>query len=92
MPIAVALLFDVCVFEGEVSVSRTGSTASQPSLVREGQAVRASEQSPTIDSAEFKVTPFEGAWPFNSGVLQSTGSIRFVSPWMKVGSGRDTAS
>ncbi len=71
---------DVCVFEGEVSVSRTGSTSSQPALVREGQAVRASEQSPTIDSTEYEVAPFENAWPVNSGVLQTTGSIRFVSP------------
>lgn len=71
---------DVCVFEGEVEVTRNGSTSSQPSLVREGQAVRASEQSPTVDSTDYEVTPFEGAWPVNSGVLQTTGSIRFVSP------------
>ena len=71
---------DVCVFEGEVSVSRKGSTSSQPALVREGQAVRASEQSPTVDATDYEVTPFEGAWPVNSGVLQTTGSIRFVSP------------
>jgi hypothetical protein len=71
---------DVCVFEGEVSVSRKGSTSNQPTLVREGQAVRASEQSPTIDSTDYEVAPFENAWPVNSGVLQTTGSIRFVSP------------
>ena len=40
---------DVCVFEGEVSVSRNGSTSSEPTLVHEGQAVRALEQSSTID-------------------------------------------
>jgi hypothetical protein len=71
---------DVCVFEGEVSVSRKGSSAQQPSLVREGQAVRASEQSQTIDSTDYEVTPFKDAWPFNSGILQTTGSIRCVSP------------
>ena len=71
---------DVVVFEGEVSVSRNGLTSSQPTLVREGQAVRASEQSPTIDSTDYAVSPFENAWPVNSGVLQTTGSIRFVSP------------
>ncbi len=71
---------DVCVFEGEVSVSRKGSTSNQPTRVREGQAVRASEQSPTIDSTDYEVAPFENAWPVNSGVLQTTGSIRFVSP------------
>ena len=71
---------DVCVFEGEVSVNKMDSTLSQPTLVREGQAVRASEQSPTVDSADYEVTPFEDAWRVNSGVLQTTGSIRFVAP------------
>ncbi|MCP4787018.1 MAG: FecR domain-containing protein [Fuerstiella sp.] len=71
---------DVVVFEGKVSVSKKGSTSNQPTLVREGHAVRASEQSPTIDSTDYAVAPFENAWPVNSGVLQTTGSIRFVSP------------
>jgi ferric-dicitrate binding protein FerR (iron transport regulator) len=71
---------DVCVFEGKVSVRRTGSTSRQPALVREGQAVRASKQSSTIDSADYEVASFEGAWPVSSGVLQTTGSMRFVSP------------
>ena len=71
---------DVCVFEGEVSVSRNDSISSEPTLVREGQAVRALEQSSTIDSTDFEVAPFENAWPVNSGVLQTTGSMRFVSP------------
>ena len=69
-----------CVFEGEVSVNKKDSTSNQPTLVREGQAVRASEQSPTIDSTDYEVAAFENAWPVNSGVLQTTGSIRFVSP------------
>ncbi|MFY9254166.1 MAG: FecR domain-containing protein [Fuerstiella sp.] len=71
---------DVCVFEGEVSVNKKDSESSQPTRVREGQAVRASEQSPTIDSTDYEVALFENAWPVNSGVLQTTGSIRFVSP------------
>jgi hypothetical protein len=71
---------DVCVFQGEVSVHKKDSTSSQPTRVREGQAVRASEQSPTIDSTDYAVAPFENAWPVNSGVLQTTGSMRFVSP------------
>lgn len=71
---------DVCVFEGEVTVRRKGSAASQPTRVREGEAVRASESSPTVDSADYEVAAFENAWPVNSGVLQTTGSIRFVSP------------
>ena len=71
---------DVCVFEGEVTVRRKGSTANKSALVREGEAVRASESSRTIDFAEYEVAAFENAWPVNSGVLQTTGSIRFVSP------------
>ena len=63
---------DVCVFEGEVSVSRNDSISSEPTLVREGQAVRALEQSSTIDSTDFEVAPFENVWPVNSGVLQTT--------------------
>ena len=37
-------------------------------------------QPPTVDSTDYEVTPFENAWPVKSGVLQTTGSIRFVSP------------
>ena len=29
---------------------------------------------------DYAVAPFENAWPVNSGVLQTTGSMRFVSP------------
>ncbi len=68
---------DVCVFDGEVEVS---SSETAPRLLREGQAIRASEHSKTIDSAPFETSRFEKAWPINSGVLQTTGSIRFVSP------------
>jgi len=71
---------DVCVFEGEVEVSRKGSASNQPTLVHEGQAVRALEQSSTIDSTHYEVALFENAWPVNSGVLQTTGAIRYVSP------------
>jgi ferric-dicitrate binding protein FerR (iron transport regulator) len=71
---------DVCVFEGLVSVNRKGAVPGESSLVREGQAVRASRQSATVDSTEYKVAAFEKAWPVNSGVLQATGSMKFVSP------------
>lgn len=71
---------DVCVFEGEVSVNKMDSMSNQSTLVREGHAVRASEQSPTIDSTEYDVARFENTWPVSSGVLQTTGAIRFVSP------------
>ena len=71
-------LTEVCVFEGEVEVSKQADT--KPRLLREGQAVQASETSETIDSVAFETTQFENAWPVNAGVLQTTGSMRFVSP------------
>ena len=69
---------EVCVFEGEVEVSN--QTAAKPRLLREGQAVQASEVSKSIDSVAFETSQFENAWPVNAGVLQTTGSMRFVSP------------
>ena len=71
-------LTDVCVFDGEVEV--TNQTDSAPHLVREGHAIRASESSRAIDSVAYETAQFENAWPVNSGVLQTTGSMRFVSP------------
>lgn len=69
---------DVCVFDGEVEV--TNQTNAAPRVVREGQAVRTSGPSDVIDSVAYETTRFENAWPVNSGVLQTTGSMRFVSP------------
>jgi ferric-dicitrate binding protein FerR (iron transport regulator) len=69
---------DVCVFDGEVEV--TNQTDTAPRLVQEGQAIRASQNSNTIDSVAYETARFENAWPVNSGVLQTTGSMRFVSP------------
>ena len=71
-------LTDVCVFDGEVEV--TNQTDAAPRIVREGQAVRTSGPSKAIDSVAYETTQFENAWPMNSGVLQTTGSMRFVSP------------
>ena len=71
-------LTDVCVFDGEVEV--TNQTDTTPRVVREGQAVRTSGPSKAIDSVAYETTLFENAWPMNSGVLQTTGSMRFVSP------------
>ena len=74
-------LTDVCVFDGEVEVSSMefdGKAASR--LVREGQAIRASEATRAIDSVAYITSRFENAWPVNSGVLQTTGSMRFVPP------------
>jgi len=71
-------LTEVCVFEGEVEVSN--SMESLPRILREGEAVRTSEGSSTIDDVAYETSRFENAWPVTSGVLQTTGSMRFVSP------------
>ena len=73
---------NVCVFDGEVEVSsRDGSeTGDTAHLLREGEAVRADGEKSSIDSVAYDSSRFEKAWPVNSGVLQTTGSIRFVSP------------
>jgi ferric-dicitrate binding protein FerR (iron transport regulator) len=75
-------LTEVCVFDGKVEVSSPEANRADaaPQLVREGQAIRASEGSKTIDSVAYETTRFENAWPVNSGVLQTTGSMRFVAP------------
>jgi ferric-dicitrate binding protein FerR (iron transport regulator) len=75
-------LTDVCVFDGEVEVSsREGADPDEVAhLLREGEAVRASGGSSSIETVAYHSTRFEKAWPVNSGVLQTTGSIRFVSP------------
>ena len=70
---------DVCVFEGEVEVSRTDSK-NTPQLVREGSAVRSSPKAESIDSVAYATMRYENAWPVTSGVLQSTGLMKFVSP------------
>ncbi|MDF1859364.1 MAG: FecR domain-containing protein [Verrucomicrobiales bacterium] len=74
-------LTDVCVFDGEVEVSsghRSADTA--PHLLKEGDAVRAGREASLIESVVYDSSPFENTWPVNSGVLQTTGSMRFVSP------------
>lgn len=71
-------LTDVCVFDGEVEVSRSDDTESF--LVRGGHAVRARGDSKNIEKVAYETQTFENAWPMNSGVLQTTGGIRFVSP------------
>ncbi len=73
---------EVCVFDGEVEVNSPEADRpnAAPRLVKEGQAIRASEDSNTIDSVAYETARFENAWPVNSGVLQTTGSMRFISP------------
>ena len=70
---------DVCVFEGEVEVSRTDSK-NTPQLVREGSAVRSSPKAESIDTVAYATMRYEKAWPVTSGVLQATGLMKFVSP------------
>ena len=70
---------DVCVFEGEVEVSRTDSK-NTPQLVREGSAVRSSPKAESIDSVAYATMRYENAWPVTSGVVQATGLMKFVSP------------
>lgn len=75
-------LTDVCVFDGEVEVSspEKGLPEETPQLLREGEAVRAGDGMNSIDAVVYDTSLFEKAWPVNSGVLQTTGSMRFVSP------------
>jgi ferric-dicitrate binding protein FerR (iron transport regulator) len=75
-------LTEVCVFDGEVEVDHhaAGSTSGPPLRVVEGQAVRASRASSTIDPIDFETSRYERAWPVSSGVLQTTGLMKFVSP------------
>ena len=52
-----------------------------PCLASSGKASRrTSEGSSTIDDVAYETSRFENAWPVPSGVLQTTGSMRFVSP------------
>jgi hypothetical protein len=73
---------EVCVFDGEVEVtaSQEGEGNLLPHLVREGEAIRTRIDSSVIDSVSYETSQFENAWPVNYGVLQTTGSMRFVSP------------
>lgn len=61
----------VAVFEGEVEV--------RGRLVREGEAVR-TQLAGALESGPFETSAFEKTWPVTSGVLQTTGMMRFVSP------------
>jgi ferric-dicitrate binding protein FerR (iron transport regulator) len=78
---------DVCVFEGEVEVSRSASE-DVPQLVREGNAVRSKPEADSIDSVDYSTERYEDAWPVTSGVLQATGLMKFVSPGPTFAPGR----
>ena len=73
---------EVCVFDGEVEVSlpREEGAAEVSHLVREGESISARVNSSVIDSVSYETSQFENALPVNYGVLQTTGSMRFVSP------------
>ena len=75
-------LTDVCVFDGEVEVSsvETGKGSREPHLLREGEAVRAMSSTSSVDVVAYDTTAFAKTWPVASGVLQTTGAMRFVSP------------
>lgn len=75
-------LTNVSVFEGEVEVNLQADSLRHVPAQRvvEGQAIRAARTSPTIESVEFEIERFERAWPINSGVLQTTGVMKFVAP------------
>ncbi len=75
-------LTNVSVFEGEVEVDAQAETSGGVPSQRivEGQAIRAARTSTTIETVDFETEPFEQAWPINSGVLQTTGVMKFVSP------------
>jgi hypothetical protein len=62
---------NVCVFEGEVEV--------RGQKVQEGQAVRARRGS-DVERRDYETTRYEKVWPVTSGVLQTTGMIKFVPP------------
>ncbi len=65
---------DLSVFEGEVSVHQTNKPETR---VREGESVRAGDE---VVPVAYNTATFEDAWPLNSGVLQTTGLLKFVSP------------
>ena len=73
---------EVCVFDGEVEVSlpREAGLEEVSHLVREGESISAHVNSSVIDSVSYETSQFENALPVNYGVLQTTGSMRFVSP------------
>lgn len=75
-------LTDVSVFEGEVEVNPLGEINRRipPQRIVEGQAVRAARTSSKIEPIDFETVDFRRTWPINSGVLQTTGVMKFVSP------------
>ena len=72
---------DVCVFEGEVEVTLSGrDPQSEAQRIKEGKAVRTRARDNSIEYVTYETNRYEDAWPINSGVLQTTGLMKFVSP------------
>lgn len=71
-------LTDVCVFEGEVEIK--GGLAHSTKRVLEGAAVRMNPGQNLLEDIGYDTTVYEKSWPITSGVLQTTGVMKFVSP------------
>ena len=71
---------DVCVFEGEVEVTLSGRDPQSAQRIKEGKAVRTHAQDNSIENVAYETKRYEDAWPLSSGVLQTTGLMKFVSP------------
>ena len=69
---------DVCVFEGEVGV--TTRTQTDPRHLFEGDAVQAAPGFEGLREVAFDTSLYENAWPVTSGVLQTTGILKFAAP------------
>ncbi|MBT5816236.1 MAG: hypothetical protein HOI15_18075 [Opitutales bacterium] len=69
---------DVCVFEGEVEVNL--DQAEGKHRIAEGHFVRARASIETLEKLNYQTDLFEESWPMTSGVLQTTGLMKFVSP------------
>jgi hypothetical protein len=72
---------DVCVFAGKVQVSAIDTTVRRaPQTVAEGNAIRTLSLSGNIETVTFDTERFADTWPITSGVLQTTGLMKFVPP------------
>jgi hypothetical protein len=67
--------------ETEVEVTLSGrDPQSEAQRIKEGKAVRTRARDNSIEYVTYETNRYEDAWPINSGVLQTTGLMKFVSP------------
>jgi hypothetical protein len=72
---------EVCVFEGEVAVKLPNGPSDSDSVrVVEGRSVATRKGAGDIDRTEFQSERFRESWSLTSGVLETSGKMRFVSP------------